>query len=127
MRRQAPGLGSLPMPSESSTFRSLASTLRHLPSLRAQLVTLTKDQRVLVQQVREVEDRLAEMTHRLQHAEDRANGVEEALARLHQTLVDADPQLAMEIVTAVRDDVRTLLVEVTEQANAASAALLSPQ
>ncbi len=53
-----------------------------------------------------------------QQLRDLANGVQQTVDRMHQTLVDADPQLALEIVTAVRDDVRSLLIEVTEQLNA---------
>lgn len=52
-----------------------------------------------------------------QQLRDLANGVQQTVDRMHQTLVDADPQLALEIVTAVRDDVRSLLIEVTEQLN----------
>jgi hypothetical protein len=44
-------------------------------------------------------------------------GLGESVDRMHRTLVDADPQMALEIVTSVRDDVRGLLVTVAEQAN----------
>lgn len=102
---------------DTPRLRSFASALRHLPSTSRELITLGRDHRVLVEQMRRTETQLAELTQRMQRNEDLARGVSESVDRLHATLVEADPRQALDIVTAVRDDVRTLLVEVAEQAN----------
>ena len=107
------------MSSNPSSFRLLMGNLRRLPSLGQELVVMAKDHRLLVEQVRRDEQRLNEVAARLVAAEDQVRGIGESVDRLHQTLVEADPHMAYEIVTSVRDDVRSLLVEVTEQSNLA--------
>lgn len=101
----------------SSKLRSFAAAVRNLPAMRHELTVLTRDHRALVEQVRNAEALVAELAQRTRHAEDGVRGVEESVERLHRTLVEADPRLALDIATSMRDDLRKLLVEVTEQAN----------
>lgn len=101
----------------SSRLRSFAAALAYLPRTRAELLTLSRDHQALVAQVRRFEERSAELLQRTEHAEAIVAGLDAAVERLHATLVEADPRQALDIVTAVRDDVRALLVEVAEQAN----------
>jgi len=105
--------------SSSTRLRSLAAAIRHLPATSRELVTLGRDHRTLVEQVRRTESQLNDLSQRTHHVENLVKGVSESVDRLHATLVEADPRQALDIVTAVRDDVRSLLVEVAEQANLA--------
>ena len=109
----------------SSRFRSYLGSARDLPSIRQRLEVLEKDHRLLLDQVRLDEDRLAQVTATANDAASRLRDVSAQLESVHRTLAEADPQLAYEIITTVRDDVRSLLVEVTEQSNRASAVLTS--
>ena len=111
---------SLPQPT------TVAGTLRHLPSLFRELVVVARDHRLLVDRVSRDEARLNEALVRVEHLENVARGLGESVDRMHQTLVEADPAMALEIVTAVRDDVRSLLVTVAEQANLVRDQLAAP-
>jgi len=82
--------------------------------MRQRLEVLEKDHRLLVDQV-------ARISAAAGHLEE----ISAQLSSIHRTLADADPQMAYEIITAVRDDVRSVLVEVTEQSNRVSAALVA--
>jgi hypothetical protein len=82
--------------------------------MRQRLAVLEKDHRLLVDQV-------ARITAAAGHLEE----ISAQLASIHRTLADADPQMAYDIITAVRDDVQSVLVEVTEQSNRAAAALVA--
>jgi hypothetical protein len=118
------------VPSNTSPLRSAVASFRALPGLRHQVLAARREYDQLVQQSRRDSQALAELTVRVSHAENQIAGILESIERMHQTLVEADPHMAYDIVTAVRDDVRALLVEVTEQANRrpeASAADLAPQ
>ena len=101
----------------SSRLRSLAVAIRHLPATSRELMALSRDHRTLVEQVRRTETQMNELSQRTRHTEDVVRGVSESVDRLHATLMEADPRQAIDIATAVRDDVRALLVEVAEQAN----------
>ena len=106
-----------------SRLRSLLGSIKRLPATDRELRVLLRDHRQLVEQVRRDQQRLEDAEHALRHAAAQVQGVQEAVDRLHATISEADPQMAYDIVLAVRDDVRTLLVQLTEQANATSGAL----
>ncbi len=95
------------------SLRSYVGSVRDLPLLRDRLEVLERDQRVLGEQ----------MT-RMSAAAAQLEAISAQLSSIHRTLEEADPQMAYEIITAVRDDVRTLIVEVTEQSNRVGAALV---
>ncbi|MCC6226242.1 MAG: hypothetical protein IT195_07540 [Microthrixaceae bacterium] len=105
------------MASSPSGLRSFAAAIRHLATTRHEMIALARDQRALVQQVRDAEQTIDDLAQRTRHAEDLVAGLDASVERMHRTLVESDPRMALDIATAVRDDVRTLLVEVTEQAN----------
>jgi hypothetical protein len=95
----------------------MLSTLRRLPTFTHELQLFLRDHAVLSEQVRRHEATLLNHGERLVNVENHLRGLSEQVDRLHQTMTEADPHMAYEIVTSVRDDVRALLVEVTEQAN----------
>jgi len=102
----------------ASSVRYLLGTIRDLPTIRQRLELLEKDHHLLVNQVRVAEGRLNEVTASLEI-------ITAQVTSIHETLVEADPRMAYDIVTAVRDDVRNVLVEVTEQSNRVADALAS--
>jgi hypothetical protein len=89
--------------SASSRVREFLASLKASPETRRRTGDLERDHRVLLATVRELQDQV--------------EGLHRSIERMHQTLADADPQLALDIVTQVRDDVRGLMIEVTEQLN----------
>ena len=105
---------------------TVTGTVRHLPTLCRELVVAARDHRMLVERVARDEARLNEALSRLADVEDVVRGLGESVDRMHQTLVEADPAMALDIVTSVRDDVRTLLVTVAEQANVVRDQLAAP-
>ena len=114
------------MTTPPSRVRAYLSAARHLPSILQQSTHVARDHQLLTEQVRRDEDALRELTQRVGHLEDRVASAVAALDRMHQTLVDADPRMAYDVVTAVRDDVRSLLIEVTEQSNLAASRRARP-
>jgi len=95
----------------------MVGTLRRLPTFTRELQLFLRDHAVLSEQVRRHEATILNHGERLVNLENSVRGLSDSVDRLHQTMTEADPHMAYEIVTSVRDDVRSLLVEVTEQAN----------
>ena len=88
-----------------NTLRGLAM----LGSIRARLEALA--------------DATAEATRVANEARDMARSALEMAEAAHHAIEDADPREAMAIVTAVRDEVRTMTLEVTTSLNSLSAEL----
>ncbi len=82
--------------------------LRELPVVLRRLYRLTRDIDVIADAalLAELNQRTIAITHRIDH--------------LSAVLEQADPQATLDIVIAVRDSVRELTVELTEQANLTS-------
>jgi hypothetical protein len=89
--------------SATTRLRSVIGAVKALPDTRRRTIVLEHEHQAILAAVNAFADQV-----------DRN---EQAINRMHQTLVDADPQRALDIVTQVRDDVRAFLVEVTEQLN----------
>jgi hypothetical protein len=114
------------VPSSAPQPSTITGTLRHLPTLCRELVVVARDHRLLVERVNRDEAAVADALVRLANVEDIVRGLGESVDRMHRTLVESDPAMALDIVTAVRDDVRSLLVTVAEQANVARDELSAP-
>jgi hypothetical protein len=105
------------VPSNPQQPGTVTATLRNLPTLLRELVVVARDHRLLVERTNRDEARLSDAIERLAHLENVVRGLGESVDRMHQTLVESDPAMTLDVVTSVRDDVRALLVSVAEQAN----------
>jgi hypothetical protein len=89
--------------SAKTRLRSFAAAIMASDQTRRRTSDLERDHRMLLATVHELQEQMG--------------SVHRSIERMHQTLADADPQLSLEIVTQVRDDVRALMIDVTEQLN----------
>lgn len=68
----------------------------------------------------DVNRRLLEVEQTLSEVKSRVDAMAHQLEHLHARMEQADPQATLDIATGVRDSVRDLTVELTEQANRTS-------
>jgi hypothetical protein len=92
----------------SNRLVSTLRALRSLPSLRERVDALS--------------DRVATLSASTEQAARQAERAAHLAEEAHQALVRADPQQALDIVTATRDELRRLSVDLTEQMNRLSQA-----
>jgi hypothetical protein len=90
---------------------SALKALRSVPALRERVDVLG--------------DRVASLAATAERAADHAEAAARLAEDAHQALVRADPAQALDIVTATRDELRRLSVDLTEQLNRLSAEVAS--
>lgn len=100
-------------------LRATLSSLRAANETRARVTALERREQVNAETIEALRAGLASVAD----LADQVEALRHRVDGLHQALVDADPQMSLDIVTAVRDDVRRLLVEITEAHNRAAAAI----
>jgi hypothetical protein len=112
--------------------RSTAGTVRAFPTLGRRMFFSEKR----LDQIEQQHGQLSRELDGLRHAvADQSTMIAESTRRLaalaqqveglHATLTGADPQMTLEIVSTVRDEVARLTIELTEQMNRTSELLTS--